>query len=557
MSYTMNNNLVNYEECIQVDRGCSVVDYAALLHVDAGSCVAPAEAPSAECGEDAELDNRGYQVVTRARRKKAGNANAPSNNNGPSTAFRFTQPVEASKKRRAEEQLGDAARRTSVIEQIQSLKNLMVQLIDQNEKQQDEIEKQREVIGALRQEVEGVRKLLQQNNTGKATYATELTTGMQKVHTAAPCRPSQPDIPKQPQRMRVEDDKCAMTINTSRYKGEKTVLVQVRATLQQDVDSYTALEGVKIRCLRQLSVDNINVVFQTEGEAKKAREDPGWLMVAIPEASVKSETWFPIKCDMVAKSMVTDPSIDGGRTLRKEACAEFAVDNRSNGIDFTAMKARWLSKADRWKKTESLVIWLKNRDAADHLLKAGEAFFGGGASGAYCSTSSRTRPTSFALTATDMAISKQCARSRRDAGSVRERTRSGAARARNLRSAPYALDCTEAPTGNACDTRTTRDTWPHKPSSQAIGSSPRRVKASKWRTRYLANVRAATDTSLQRGQAEVSSMEHVERRDTFRIHGTRGGGAMPLPQSRFWGGAVREPRTMATAYTDHTSRTMN
>lgn len=385
VSFTMNNNLVNYEECIQVDRGCSVVDYAALLHVDAGSCVAPAEAPSAECGEGAEPDNRGYQVVTRARRKKAGNANAPSNNNGPSTAFRFTQPVEASKKRRAEEQLGDAARRTSVIEQIQSFKNLMVQLINQNEKQQDEIEKQREEIGALRQEVEGMRKLLQQNNTGKATYATALMTGMQKVHTAAPCRPSQPDSPKQPQRMRVEDDKCAMTINTSRYKGEKTDLVQVKATLQRAVDSYTALEGVKIRCLRQLSGDNINVVFQTEGEAKKAREDPGWLMVAMPEASVKSETWFPIKCDMVAKSMVIDPSIDGGRTLRKEVCAEFAVDNRSNGIDFTAMKARWLSKADRWKKTGSLVIWLKNRDAADHLLKAGEAFFGGGACGAYCS----------------------------------------------------------------------------------------------------------------------------------------------------------------------------
>ncbi|KAH8704337.1 hypothetical protein GQ44DRAFT_732485 [Phaeosphaeriaceae sp. PMI808] len=269
--------------------------------------------------------------------------------------------------------------------------------------------------------------------------------------------------------------------------------------------------------------DNINVVFQTEGEAKKAREDPGWLMVAMLEASVKSETWFPIKCDMVAKSMVIDPSIDGGRTLRKEVCAEFAVDNRSNGIGFTTMKARWLSKADRWKKTGSLVIWLKNRDAADHLLKAGEAFFGGGAPGAYCSHFKPDTTDKLCFNCNRYGISKQCARSRRDAGSVRERTRRGTARARNLRSAPYALDRTEAPTGDACDTRTTRDTWPHNPSSQAIGSSPRRVKASKWRTRYLANVRAATDTSLQRGQAEASSMEHVERRDTFGIHGTRGG----------------------------------
>ena len=47
---------------------------------------------------------------------------------------------------------------------------------------------------------------------------------------------------------------------------------------------------------------------------------------------------------MVAKSAVIDPTVDGQRTLRREICAEFAVDNRSEDVDFTVMKARWLSK---------------------------------------------------------------------------------------------------------------------------------------------------------------------------------------------------------------------
>lgn len=105
----------------------------------------------------------------------------------------------------------------------------------------------------------------------------------------------------------------------------------------------------------------------------------------MPQASIKSETWYPIKCDMVAKSAVLDTAISSGRSLRKEVLTEFAADNRQENLDFTAMKAHWLSKVDPWKKTGSLVIWLKSRLAAEHLLKRGEALFGGGACGAFCS----------------------------------------------------------------------------------------------------------------------------------------------------------------------------
>lgn len=105
----------------------------------------------------------------------------------------------------------------------------------------------------------------------------------------------------------------------------------------------------------------------------------------MPEASVKSEAWYPVKCDMVVKKVVIDESVAGGRTLRTEVCREFASDNRSGNLDFTAMKASWLSKLNPLKKTGSLVIWLKNRLAAEHLLESGQALFGGGAYGAFCS----------------------------------------------------------------------------------------------------------------------------------------------------------------------------
>jgi hypothetical protein len=53
------------------------------------------------------------------------------------------------------------------------------------------------------------------------------------------------------------------------------------------------------------------------------------------------------------------------------------------GHDFTTMKVYWLSKADVTKKVGSLVIWLKNKCAADYLLRNGTAIFG--ATRAYCS----------------------------------------------------------------------------------------------------------------------------------------------------------------------------
>jgi hypothetical protein len=60
-------------------------------------------------------------------------------------------------------------------------------------------------------------------------------------------------------------------------------------------------------------------------------------------------------------------------------------DNAIDGLDFTAMKASWLSKLDPRRANGSMVIWLKSKAAADWFLQISQALFGGGADGAFCS----------------------------------------------------------------------------------------------------------------------------------------------------------------------------
>ncbi|KAK5688023.1 hypothetical protein LTS10_000001 [Elasticomyces elasticus] len=170
----------------------------------------------------------------------------------------------------------------------------------------------------------------------------------------------------------------------------------------------------------------------------------------MPEARLKSEEWYPVKRDMVVKRVVLDEMAEGGRTLRREICTEFAQDNVEDNVDFTATKASWLSKIDPRKKTESLVIWLKSKLAANHLLCTGQALFGGGAYGAFCS---RYEPS----TADKLCFNCNADRAgeRRGAASARAITRPGTAKVRIRPSARYALDDTKAPTGSVCVTLTT------------------------------------------------------------------------------------------------------
>lgn len=67
--------------------------------------------------------------------------------------------------------------------------------------------------------------------------------------------------------------KSAITIRTSRIKSEKTDFVLVKTALQRgiDIDTIAVLQGVRIKCLRLLPGESINVVFATGAEVPIGR----------------------------------------------------------------------------------------------------------------------------------------------------------------------------------------------------------------------------------------------------------------------------------------------
>jgi hypothetical protein len=179
------------------------------------------------------------------------------------------------------------------------------------------------------------------------------------------------------------DDDRAVSIDTGRTKADKVDFAVVKEKLQAGLDKAKATEGLAIEFLRPGPGERIEVIFKDKGQAEKARKYTQWATGQMPGTRVKGEQWYPIKCDMVAKQAVLDMNADDGKTLKTTLCKEFGKENVVEGYDFTAMKAHWLSKVDATKKVGSLVIWLKNKLAADRLLQAGTAIFG--ATGAYCS----------------------------------------------------------------------------------------------------------------------------------------------------------------------------
>lgn len=63
----------------------------------------------------------------------------------------------------------------------------------------------------------------------------------------------------------------------------------------------------------------------------------------MPEARMRGEQWYPVKCDCVAKDAVIDLEKDDSKTLHLGLLSEFKEQNSTDTIDCTAMKATWLS----------------------------------------------------------------------------------------------------------------------------------------------------------------------------------------------------------------------
>jgi hypothetical protein len=157
----------------------------------------------------------------------------------------------------------------------------------------------------------------------------------------------------------------------------------MRDTLNRSLKSFRVTEDIAIEYIRLRPTDSADLVFASAKDRDRAREHPRWLTAAIPEACMRGEQWYPVKCDCVAKNDVMDLERDDGKTLRTGVLSEFKEQNSTDTVDCTAMKVAWLSKKQSRKRVGSLVIWMKQPAAAEHLLQRGMARFR--APGAFCS----------------------------------------------------------------------------------------------------------------------------------------------------------------------------
>jgi hypothetical protein len=340
---------------------------------------AGASAPSQNVGEGAEDGRGGWAMVTRRKAKVGGIGSGSSPT--AKTARVFASTSELERKRKAEQ---------SLVDQVTALRELVTQLVEGQKEQKAQYDKQAELLKELVRESQGQQRTIAalraavEKNAQKPTYCEAVKgikeRGTEKARMATTGSSPTGSVKDQDHAIIRER---TVSLDTGRTKAETTDYVVVKQKLQQGLDKSKVTEGLKIQFLRPGPGERVDVVFREKKDAEKARKYTGWATGQLPGTRVKGEEWFPVKCDMVAKLAVMDRAADDGKTLRQTLCQEFGKENTAEGIDFTAMKVHWLSKIDVTKKVGSLVIWLKNKIAADYLLGSGTAIFG--ATGAYCS----------------------------------------------------------------------------------------------------------------------------------------------------------------------------
>jgi hypothetical protein len=127
-------------------------------------------------------------------------------------------------------------------------------------------------------------------------------------------------------------------------------------------------EDIAIEYIRLRLTDSADLVLSSAKDRDRAREHPQWLTAAMPEVHMHGKQWYLVKCDCVAKNDVMDLEKDNGKTLHTGVLSEFKEQNSTDTIDYTAMKVVWLSKKQSGKRVGSLVIWMKQLAAVEHLL---------------------------------------------------------------------------------------------------------------------------------------------------------------------------------------------
>ena len=88
---------------------------------------------------------------------------------------------------------------------------------------------------------------------------------------------------------RFRDERVVSIDTISAASKDLTDLVQVKDTLQRSIDSFRVVQGSKIQCLRPLGSRGLDVVFETEEQAEKAKSHPSWVSTAMLGARLKRD----------------------------------------------------------------------------------------------------------------------------------------------------------------------------------------------------------------------------------------------------------------------------
>jgi hypothetical protein len=369
----------------------------------------------AEMGEASALaeaiaendEENGWKTVTRAAARARGRPRKAATVSQPIFNFGAKDLGETTRKRRSLEALSESrtsptgsqtrnqTREEGMADEIRSLKGEVQQLRELVQKLATMIQEQRE---------EGkVRATQSEKQIDSQTRKIELLQGVVERGVSKPSyseivqgnngrQPSQAAQLATPKTNgpRSQSTQGELGVTSPRYRDERVVsidtistaleakrdLAQVKENLQLSIDGDDEVRGTKIQCIRPVGTRGINIVFETKDQAERAKSYPEWISTALSGAILKSDEWYPIKCDGVAKQIVLDETARDGRTLRQEVLDKFKEDNSTSDIDCTAMKASWLSRNYPNKTVGSLVIYLKVKKAADYLLSLGNAIFG-------------------------------------------------------------------------------------------------------------------------------------------------------------------------------------
>jgi hypothetical protein len=95
----------------------------------------------------------------------------------------------------------------------------------------------------------------------------------------------------------VNEDRTAITINTARIRKEKQDTTVMREILNLRLMSFKVTEHIAIEYIQLRPRDSADLVFSSVKDRDWAREHSRWLTTVMPEARMRGEQWYPVKCD--------------------------------------------------------------------------------------------------------------------------------------------------------------------------------------------------------------------------------------------------------------------